>query len=83
MFVYEVRENMGYDGIIGDRFLVKDDEYSLEKVKGTLIEMLNKVDCPTVVFSINEVNELSKLGDYHNFEVGYFQSFEVEKVEVI
>ena len=82
MFVYEVRENMGYDGI-GDRVLVKDDENALEKVKGTLIEMLNKVDYPTVVFSINEVNELSKLGDYHNFEVGYFLSFEVEKIEVI
>lgn len=82
MFVYEVRGNMGYDGI-GDRFLVKDDEYSLEKVKGTLIEMLNKVDYPTVVFSINEVNELSKLEDYHSFEVGYFLSFEVLKIKVI
>lgn len=82
MFVYEVRKNMGYDGI-GDRVLVKDDENALEKVKGTLIEMLNKVDYPTVVFSINEVNELSELGDYHDFEVGYFLSFEVEKVDVI
>lgn len=82
MFVYEVRENMGYDGI-GDRVLVKDDENALEKVKETLIGMLNNVVCPTVVFSINEVNELSKLEEYHNFEVGYFQRFEVEKIEVI
>ena len=82
MFVYEVRENMGYDGI-GGRVLIKDDEYSLEKVKETLIGMLNNVVCPTVVFSISEVIELSKLGDYHNFEVGYFQSFEVLKIKVI
>lgn len=82
MFVYEVRENMGYDGI-GDRVLVKDDEKSLEKVKEALIGMLESVGCPTVVFRINEVNELSELEEYHNFEVGYFLSFEVEKVEVI
>lgn len=82
MFVYEVRENMGYDGI-GDRVLVKDDENALEKVKETLIGMLELSHQPLASITVCDVKNMSKLEEYHNFELGYFLSFEVEKVEVI
>lgn len=82
MFVYEVRENAGYDGIL-DRVLIKDDENALEKVKETLIGMLEFSHHPLASITISDVKNMSKLGEYHNFEVGYYMSFEVEKVEVI
>ena len=82
MFVYEVRENMGYDGI-GDRILVKDDEKSLEKVREALIGMLELSHQPLASITISDVKNMSKLEDYHSFEVGRYTSFEVEKVEVI
>lgn len=82
MFVYEVRENMGYDGI-GDRVLVKDDENALEKVKEALIGMLELSHQPLASITISDVKNMSKLEGYHNFEVSFSLSFEVEKVEVI
>lgn len=82
MFVYEVRENMGYDGI-GDRVLVKDDENALEKVKEAIIGMLEFSHQPLASITISDVKNMSKLEEYHSFEVGRYTSFEVEKVEVI
>ena len=82
MFVYEVRENMGYDGI-GDRVLVKDDENALEKVKEAIIGMLEFSHQPLASIVISDVKNMSEIEDYHSFELGYFLSFDVEKVEVI
>lgn len=82
MFVYEVRENLGYDGI-GKRFLVKEGKYALNKVKSILIKMLKSSDCPLKGFGIDDVNKLNELGKYHSFEIGCFQSFEVLKIKVI
>lgn len=82
MFVYEVRENLGYDGI-GRRFLVKEGEYALNKVKSILIKMLKSSDCPLKEFRIADVNKLNELGGYHSFELDYFHSFEVLKIKVI
>lgn len=82
MFVYEVRENLGYDGI-GKRFLVKEGEYALNKVKSILIKMLKSSDCPLKEFRIADVNKLNELGGYHSFESDYFTCFEVLKIKVI
>lgn len=82
MFVYEVRENLGYDGI-GKRFLVKESKYALNKVKSILIKMLKSSDCPFKGFGIDDVNQLNELGEYHSFELDYFTSFEVLKIKVI
>ena len=82
MFVYEVRENAGYDGIL-DRVLIKDDKNSLEKVKEAIIGMLEFSHQPLASIVISDVKNMSKLEEYHTFELGYFLSFEVEKIEVI
>ena len=82
MFVYEVRENAGYDGIL-DRVLIKDDENALEKVKEALIWMLELSHQPLASITISDVKNMSKLEEYHSFEVGRYTSFDVEKVEVI
>ena len=81
MFVYEVRENMGYDGI-SDRVLVKDDENSLEKVEEKLIEMLESTGDLLAIPHIKDIKGMTVLEDYHSFELMYC-TIEVEKVEVI
>lgn len=81
MFVYEVRENMGYDGI-GDRVLVKDDENALEKVKEALIWMLESTGDLLAIPHIKYIKGMTELEDFHSFELMYC-NIESEKVEVI
>lgn len=81
MFVYEVRENMGYDGI-GDRFLVKDDENVVEKVKTNLTYLLESTGDLLAVPHVKDIKGMTVLEDYHSFELMYC-TIEVEKVEVI
>lgn len=83
MYVWEVRENGGYDGIYWT-ILVKDDSESLGKVKKVLIEHLN--DCPDYDLiaksKIPVVESLTELPDYLEIEKMY-DSLEVSKVEVV
>lgn len=81
MFVYEVRENAGYDGIL-DRVLIKDDENSLEKVKATLISMLESTGDLLAIPHIKDIKGMTELEDFHSFELMYC-NIESEKVEVI
>ena len=81
MFVYEVRENAGFDGIL-DRVLVKDDEHSLEKVKQTLIQMLESTGDLLAIPHIKDVKGITELEDFHSFELMYY-NLESEKIEVI
>lgn len=81
MFVYEVRENAGYDGIL-DRVLVKDDENSLEKVKEALIWMLESTGDLLAIPHVKDIKGMNELEDFHSFELMYC-NIESEKVEVI
>lgn len=81
MFVYEVRENAGYDGIL-DRVLIKDDENALEKVKEALIWMLESTGDLLAIPHVKDIKGMTELEDFHSFELMYC-NIESEKVEVI
>ena len=83
MYVWEVRENGGYDGIYWT-ILVKDDSEALDKVKGILLTHLNDCyDYDLIAKSkIPVVESLTELPDYLELEKMY-DSLEVSKIEVI
>lgn len=82
-YVWEVRENGGYDGIYWT-VLVRDDSEALGKVKKTLLDHLN--DCHDYELiaksQIPTVESLTELPDYLEFEKGS-ETLEVTKVEVV
>ena len=82
-YVWEVRENGGYDGIYWT-VLVRDDSEALGKVKKILLDHLN--DCHDYELiaksQIPTVESLTELPDYLEFEKGS-ETLEVTKVEVI
>lgn len=83
MYVWEVRENGGYDGIYWT-VLVKDDSEALGKIKKILLNHLNDChDYDLIAKSqITVVESLTELPDYLELEKRY-DSLEVTKVEVI
>lgn len=83
MYVWEVRENGGYEGIYWST-LVKDDEFALKKIKKILIDDLSSTyDYDVMAKSqIPVVSNLTELPDYLEFEKKY-ESLEVSKIEVI
>lgn len=83
MYVWEVRENGGYEGVYWS-ILVKDNDEALEKVKGILLKDLGNAHYWDLLAKsqIPAVNNLTKLSDYLEFEKQY-ESLEVRKIEVI
>lgn len=83
MYVWEVRENGGYDGIYWT-VLVKDDSEALCKVKKILLENLEtEYDWDLLAKSqIEPVNNLFELSSDLSFEKKY-STLEVKKIQVI
>ena len=83
MYVWEVRENGGDDGIYW-RYLISDDGEAVNKIKKILLENLNsEYDWDLIAKSqIGVVNNLFNLSDNLEFEKKY-SVLEVFKIEIM
>lgn len=84
MYVWEVRECVDYEGDTWS-ILIKDDEYSLEKVKSEIMKKY-EFSCHYEDIKreqVSRVDSLQLLEDYQYFKFGIGSKIEVEKIEVI
>lgn len=84
MYVWEVREYVDHEGDIWS-ILIKDDEYTLEKVKSEIVKQYES-SCYYEDIKreqTNIVNKLDSLIDFQKFKMGMCSQIEVEKIEVI
>lgn len=84
MYVWEVRENASYDGILWS-VLILDDDKALEKIKCEIIKHYNtSCNCNyTVLTETSNVKRLEYLEEYMSFEFGRYSDIEVIKTKVI
>lgn len=84
MYVWEVRENASYDGILWS-VLIKDDDKALEKIKCEIIKHYNtNCNCKHTKFTeVEKVRNLESLDEYMSFEFGKYSDIEVIKTKVI
>ena len=84
MYVWEVRENAGYDGILWS-VLIMDDDNALEKIKREIISHYNtSCNCNyTILTETSNVKSLEYLEEYMSFEFGRYSDIEVIKTKVI
>lgn len=84
MYVWEVRENASYDGILWS-VLILDDDKALEKIKCEIIKYYNtRCNCEyTVLTETSNVKSLEYLEEYMSFEFGRYSDIEVIKTKVI
>ena len=84
MYVWEVRENASYDGILWS-VLIMDDDKALEKIKSEIISYYNtSCNCKYTEFTETEkVRNLESLDEYMSFEFGRYSDIEVIKTKVI
>jgi len=83
MYVWEVRENGGYDGILWS-VLIKDDEYALDKIKDVVIKDLECSSDREILAKqeIDVVQALVSIESYYKVEK-FSTNIEVEKIEVL
>lgn len=84
MYVWEVREEVDYEGRSWS-ILVKDDEYALEKIKKEIIKHYN-VCCYYKDIreeQVEKVSNLKHLDDFQSFKTSIGSRIEVEKTRVI
>ena len=84
MYVWEVRENASYDGILWS-LLIMDDNKALDKIKREIISYYDiSCNCKYTAFTETEkVRSLESLEEYMRFEFGTYSDIEVIKTEVI
>ena len=84
MYVWEVRENGSYDGILWS-VLIMDDDKALEKIKREIVSYYNtSCNCEYTKFTeVEKVRNLESLEEYMRFEFGRYSDIEVIKTMVI
>lgn len=84
MYVWEVRENASYDGILWS-VLIVDNDKALEKIKREIISHYNtNCNCNyTILTEVSNVKGLEYLEEYMSFEFGRYSDIEVIKTKVI
>ena len=88
MYVWEVKEDASYDGILWS-VLIKDDENSLGKIKKEVIQYYNT----SSIFESDKINGIAKINSITNLEdllgiqmylpFGRYSTIEVNRVELL